>query len=671
MEGDAMIKKNIRIGTCLFFFSLWLLFIYACDENQDNCTPTTCAAQGANCGTIDDGCGTTLECGTCTLPDTCGGGGADNVCGCIADCTDRVCGSDGCGGSCGTCAEGSCNSEGLCADAGLVCNRTDGVAPLAVFCDATGGDHGFDAFHDHGYSWDFGDPNAGTWSTTNRSKNTARGPMAAHVFETPGTYTIAVSVKDSNGGTTVRSETITVQDPDVVFAGTATVCFSTGSDFTGCPSGAEHVTLTAFETAIGRAAPGMRLLFRRGDTFSGAGRAYLDETGPGIIGAFGSGSAPAIDMTYTGGLIQLADGNPELDDWRIMDLRIDGHGSGDVFDAENTINRITFLRLAMSNLATSMVISSSKTDFYGTPAHRGVAIVDCSLQDMSGYGVFVASEQLAVLGNSMVNIYQHIVRSQRFQGAVYSNNYLDSPTADSGHATIMKLHAEAVNDDPAYPRQSSEFVITGNVFVGANNDWNVSIGPQSSSRIEEVHNGIVDGNHFIAGSGNSLHLHLAGNSITVRNNIFDTSYSASDTAVSVVRRGIEPPPHNNHLYHNTCYTANSGGTATCIHVADSASNTLAHNNLLVAPNAGGANVVIDNGTSTNAGGNLELGVSTFVSSTPTKALDFALSSGSAAIDTGLSTGLTQLDYVGAFRDIDGDGTGGPVPDVGAFERSGP
>src|SRR5216117_2166251 len=45
------------------------------------CTPTTCAAVGANCGMIADGCGGTLDCGTCTLPQTCGGGGTPNVCG--------------------------------------------------------------------------------------------------------------------------------------------------------------------------------------------------------------------------------------------------------------------------------------------------------------------------------------------------------------------------------------------------------------------------------------------------------------------------------------------------------------------------------------------------------------------------------------------------------------
>jgi len=46
-----------------------------------SCVPTSCAAQGKNCGSIADSCGGTLNCGTCTAPQTCGGGGIANVCG--------------------------------------------------------------------------------------------------------------------------------------------------------------------------------------------------------------------------------------------------------------------------------------------------------------------------------------------------------------------------------------------------------------------------------------------------------------------------------------------------------------------------------------------------------------------------------------------------------------
>lgn len=78
--------------------------------NVCGCTKTSCAAQGKNCGTIPDGCGGTLNCGSCTLPVTCGGSGIANVCGCTpTTCAaqGKNCGtiSDTCGGnlSCGNC----------------------------------------------------------------------------------------------------------------------------------------------------------------------------------------------------------------------------------------------------------------------------------------------------------------------------------------------------------------------------------------------------------------------------------------------------------------------------------------------------------------------------------------------------------------------------------------
>ena len=88
------------------------------------CTPTTCVAVGKNCGAIPDGCGGTLECGTCASG-TCT---AANVCACTpTTCAaeGKTCGTiaDGCGGTlaCGTCASGTCTAANVCACTPTTC----------------------------------------------------------------------------------------------------------------------------------------------------------------------------------------------------------------------------------------------------------------------------------------------------------------------------------------------------------------------------------------------------------------------------------------------------------------------------------------------------------------------------------------------------------------------
>ncbi len=115
------------------------LLIAGCSDNggstpkQDAapCVPTTCAAQGKECGTMPDGCGGQISCGTCSGALTCGGGGVANVCGTGTICTPTTCTAEGknCGGisdgcadviNCGTCpAPQSCGAGGtpnVCGD---------------------------------------------------------------------------------------------------------------------------------------------------------------------------------------------------------------------------------------------------------------------------------------------------------------------------------------------------------------------------------------------------------------------------------------------------------------------------------------------------------------------------------------------------------------------------
>ena len=115
------------------------------DSGPPPCVPSTCTELNANCGAVTDPkCGGIVMCGSCTAPDSCGGGGTHNQCGngggdgghgdgCAKlTCESQMlsCGQagDGCGGtiSCGSCmapltcggnpsTPGQCGCTGTCA----------------------------------------------------------------------------------------------------------------------------------------------------------------------------------------------------------------------------------------------------------------------------------------------------------------------------------------------------------------------------------------------------------------------------------------------------------------------------------------------------------------------------------------------------------------------------
>jgi hypothetical protein len=96
------------------------------------CTPTTCQAQNISCGPAGDGCGNELQCGPCTAPQTCGGGGVAGQCGAPdgGNCTALTCqaqnincgpAGDGCGNliQCGPCsAPQTCGGGGVAGQCG-------------------------------------------------------------------------------------------------------------------------------------------------------------------------------------------------------------------------------------------------------------------------------------------------------------------------------------------------------------------------------------------------------------------------------------------------------------------------------------------------------------------------------------------------------------------------
>ena len=95
-----------------------------CDDGVCECAADTCDDLGAECGELDDGCGDTLDCGSCDDPDTCD----DGQCVCEPDTCDDLgaeCGEpdDGCGETldCGTCGDDDTCDDGQCVCEPLTC----------------------------------------------------------------------------------------------------------------------------------------------------------------------------------------------------------------------------------------------------------------------------------------------------------------------------------------------------------------------------------------------------------------------------------------------------------------------------------------------------------------------------------------------------------------------
>ena len=141
----------------------------------------------------------------------------------------------------------------------------------------------------------------------------AKGPIAAHVFERGGTYTISVTVKSEGAVIANDYVTVTVTDPNAFYSGTNTVCVSPDTDFTGAPEGSLKVTTTNLSTITKYATAGHRVLLKKGASWSSSGLSWPDNAGPVTIGAFGTGSNPKVTMTG-GNFLYLTD----KQDWRIM-----------------------------------------------------------------------------------------------------------------------------------------------------------------------------------------------------------------------------------------------------------------------------------------------------------------------------------------------------------------
>ena len=251
----------------------------------------------------------------------------------------------------------------------VIASRTRCSAPCAVFFDATstpglsGSDYTF-----ANWSWDFNDP-------TSPHKGTI-GFIAAHTFDSPGTYHVTTRVRDIAGSVGATTTTITVR----AMRGTTYYVATNGKD-SNRGTDVAHPFAT-FAAGMAHAAPQNSVLLRRGDTFRFSRSIAFATPGPFLIGAYTdprapSAAAPVLTTSVNPGVATIS-----RNDIRLTDLKFaitnPANGQGIAVTASNDLlERVEFTGMVAQGVMFGIVASANPVFFF-----------DCHEHDFNGYGLY-------------------------------------------------------------------------------------------------------------------------------------------------------------------------------------------------------------------------------------------------------------------------------------------
>jgi hypothetical protein len=517
---------------------------------------------------------------------------------------------------------------------------------LTVFFDATGTSSSTTGkpFSHIQYKWDFGDTGAsgtGKWAYGSNpggnSKNTASGAVAAHVYVTNGAdqvYTVTLTAFDGTNSATCQMG-VTAYDPSGAngYAGSATTCVSSSglpaAGLGGCPLGARVLNTSSYVSALGSyLGNGKRVLFKCGDTFTGAG-ANITAVGASI-GAYGgcqgtSSNRPILRKSGGGNLLNVAATAGNL---RIADLAIDGSsysGSGITTAGDgaalnsNLPYQVTILNVGGSNMCQYFAWIGPQwalvNSTYSTQPNNCIGV----FSNYAGEQPFVNGTipnifYTAIMGNSFdggastSSTYEVVRVGYMRQGVIENNTLLN---AGPSYA-VLKLHqANTNNSNSSWIGYYTELnVISDNYFGGKSGANLVEVSPQNAQDDERLRNIVVERNLFKGTATVGNEVLVSGVDIALRDNIFNMSSGTMAYGAQVTRRGIEPAPTGIEAYNNSCFSSSGAyrGTVSCIYLANSVSGSAAQNTLAYFPsqscatiaNNGSGNTVSNNTSGCNS-----------------------------------------------------------------------
>jgi hypothetical protein len=387
------------------------------------------------------------------------------------------------------------------------------------------------------------------------------------------------------------------------------------------------------------------VLLRRGDAFDASGTTgYVNINGPWTLGAFGSGPKPVI-RAVSGGtdLIKYGNSGGPYTDIRLMDLTLDGNGSGNVVGtsyigggpnaaAPQYYSQFLILRVDVRNAYRGFM----------TMQQTGVFIVDSTVVS-TGYTAFSGGMiSSATMGNSFTETTipdngEGNWRCGNTTKLLISNNDFVGGQNFRQH---LKLHSQIGTP-------SQYLIVADNrlsAYASGGDVWWLEIGPDNVNDTMLMRDFIVERNWFTGNDVATRYVYISESHGTVRNNLFDFTRGdrfGQNWAVSIFQFGIGVPnPDDIQVYNNTAYSSsnntNSQGFAMVMvdEAGVGATNIVIRNNYASMPNYINKQMVFDPFSRATVSNNTLTNTPGWVSPTPSVPANFKPAPGSAAVGTG-------------------------------------
>lgn len=348
------------------------------------------------------------------------------------------------------------------------------------------------------FVWSFGD-SGGTY-------NSLRGWNAGHIYDTPGTYTISLSIIDGTNTTHTVSTSVTVT------ADTRTIIYV---DSAGSDSNNGLTTGTAVKTAdkaFSLLADNTKILFKRGETFTVDTTLYMNGVNQ-ALGAYGSGELPVLNFVATDGSEVIVFLGTTSSGVTIQNIAFDSPNAITTGPADDLSWYGAVWLGGFNNVVCGCTFNNVADATNGTQQPTGVIVQDCMaplLKGMRGYLCWVDGTDWAILGNSVTNTTRaHCVR-------------VNSAVAARVLVSTNNLTKQYPEDDPGEAQKTTVNVRIGSYVYVTNNvlsesTCGISYSPGQTS--DQIVNWCVWERNYI--HNGQLVAALTGHHVMLRDNVLD------------------------------------------------------------------------------------------------------------------------------------------------------